>query len=125
MIDTGPFKLEKYTAKVGASFVRDPEYWGKAASPDRIEATFYDDYQPQILALQGGDIDVIQQVPVLQAVGLLNDPAVKIIRTPSSAHEQVHMHYDKEPFKDKRVRQAIALCLDRPKLVDGLMKGRA
>ncbi|MGV8985126.1 MAG: ABC transporter substrate-binding protein [Cypionkella sp.] len=125
MVGTGPFKLEKYTAKVGASFVRNTEYWGAAPLPDRIELTFYDDYQPQILALQGGEIDIIQQIPVLQAVGLLNDPSVTIISTPSSAHQQVHMRTDLEPFKDKRVRQAIALCLDRPKLVQGLMKGKA
>ncbi len=125
MIGTGPFKLEKYTPKVGASFVRNTDYWGKPALPDRVEVVFYDDYQPQILALQGGDIDIIQQVPVLQAVGLLADASVTIISIPSSAHSQVHMRTDTDPFKDKRVRQAIALTLDRPKLVAGLMKGKA
>jgi peptide/nickel transport system substrate-binding protein len=125
MIGTGPFKLEKYTPKVGASFVRNPDYWGEKALPDRIELSFYTDYQPQILALQGGQIDIIQQVPVLQGVGLLNDPNFDIISTPSTAHQQVHMRTDLDPFKDKRVRRAIALCLDRPKLVQGLMKGRA
>ena len=125
MIGTGPFKLEKYTPKVGASFVRNPDYWGAPALPDRVEVTFYDDYQPQVLALQAGEIDMIQQIPVLQAVGLLNDPSVTIVSTPSAAHQQVHMRTDMEPFKDKRVRRAIALCLDRPKLVQGLMKGKA
>jgi peptide/nickel transport system substrate-binding protein len=125
MIGTGPFKLEKYTPKVGASFVRNPDYWGEKALPDRIELSFYADYQPQILAMQGGQIDIIQQIPVLQGVGLLNDPNVDIISTPSTAHQQVHMRTDLDPFKDKRVRRAIALCLDRPKLVQGLMKGRA
>jgi peptide/nickel transport system substrate-binding protein len=125
MIGTGPFKLEKYTPKVGASFVRNDDYWGAKALPDRIEISFYTDYQPQILALQGGQIDVIQQMPVLQGVGLLNNPGVEIISTPSTAHQQVHMRTDLDPFKDKRVRRAIALCMDRPKLVQGLMKGRA
>ena len=125
MNGTGPFKLEKYTPKVGASFVRNPDYWGGQVMPDRIEASFYNDYQPQILALQGGQIDVIQQVPVLQGVGLLNDPNIAIITTPSTAHQQVHMRTDLDPFKDKRVRRAIALCLDRPKIVQGLMKGKA
>lgn len=125
MIGTGPFRLEKYTPKVGASFVRNPDYWGEKALPDRVELSFYADYQPQILALQGGQIDIIQQIPVLQGVGLLNDPNVDIISTPSTAHQQVHMRTDLDPFKDKRVRRAIALCLDRPKLVQGLMKGRA
>jgi peptide/nickel transport system substrate-binding protein len=125
MIGTGPFKLEKYTPKVGASFIRNDDYWGAKALPDRIEISFYTDYQPQILALQGGQIDVIQQMPVLQGVGLLNNPGVEIISTPSTAHQQVHMRTDLDPFKDKRVRRAIALCMDRPKLVQGLMKGRA
>lgn len=125
MTGTGPFKLEKYVPKVGASFVRNDDYWGARALPDRLEFSFYTDYQPQILALQGGQIDVIQQMPVLQGVGLLNNPAIDIISTPSTAHQQVHMRVDLDPFKDKRVRRAIALCMDRPKLVQGLMKGRA
>ncbi|MEI2805670.1 MULTISPECIES: ABC transporter substrate-binding protein [Paracoccaceae] len=125
MVATGPFRLESYTPMVGATFVRNDDYWGEAALPDRVEAVFYSDYQPQILALQSGEIDVIQQMPVLQAVGLLDDPNVTIVSTPSSAHQQVHLRVDVEPFRDKRVRQAIALCLDRPGIVQGLMKGRA
>ena len=125
MIGTGPFKLEKYTAKSGASFVRNPDYWGGPAGPDRVEINFYDDYQPQILAMQAGEVDVITQIPVLQGIGLLSNPDVDIISTPSTAHQQVHMRTDVDPFKDKRVRRAIALCLDRPSIVKGLMKDRA
>jgi peptide/nickel transport system substrate-binding protein len=125
MIGTGPFKLETYTPKVGAAFVRNDDYWGGKPLPDRVEISFYDDYQPQILALQGGQIDFIQQIPILQAAGILNDPNVDMMSTPSTAHSQVHMRTDKDPFKDKRVRQAIALTLDRQKIVGGLMRGKA
>ena len=62
---TGPFKLEKFTPKVGASFVRNDDYWGPKALLDRTEFVFFTDIQPQILALQGGQIDVINQLPVL------------------------------------------------------------
>jgi len=124
MVGTGPFRLETYTPKVGASFVRNPDYWGAAPLPDRIEANFFDDYQPQIFALMGGQIDVIQQLPVLVSSGLLNNPGFTILSTPSSIHNQVHMKVDRGPFTDKRVRRAIALCLDRPALVNGLLQGR-
>lgn len=124
-IATGPFKFEKYTPKVGSSFVRNDDYWGAKALPDRLEYTFYADIQPQILALQGGQVDIIEQAPVLQSVALLSDPGVDIISIPSIAHQQVHMRTDMDPFKDPRVRRAVALCLDRPKLIQGLMKGRA
>ena len=70
-------------------------------------------------------VDVVAQVPVLQGMALLNDPKVDIISLRSSAHTQVHMRTDMAPFTDKRVRQAIALCLDRQKIVKGLFRGRS
>jgi peptide/nickel transport system substrate-binding protein len=120
---TGPFRLEKFTPKVGASFVRNDDYWGEKALPDRVEFTFYDALQPRILALQGGQVDVIDQVPVAGGQALLNDPNITIIQEKSTAHQQVHMRCDTGPFVDKRVRRAMALSIDRDKLVAGLLRG--
>ncbi|WP_027056446.1 ABC transporter substrate-binding protein [Mesorhizobium erdmanii] len=122
---TGPFKLEKYTQNVGASFVRNEDYWGPKVLPARTEFIFFNDIQPQILAMQAGQVDIISLLPALAGVALLNDPTVEILSMKSSAHQPVHMHCDTGLFKDRRVRQAMALCLDREKLVHGLMKGRA
>lgn len=122
---TGPFRLERYTPKVGASFVRYEDYWGEKALPARTEFTFFSDIQPQILALQGGEVDIINIMPVPASVSLANDPNVEIVGLKSTSHHQVHMRCDSEPFKDPRVRRAIALCLERNKLTAGLMKGRA
>jgi peptide/nickel transport system substrate-binding protein len=122
---TGPFKLEKYTAKVGASFVRNPEYWGPKALPARTEFSFFTDQQPQILALQGGQADVLQQVAVQGAQGLINSPDVKLLKIRAATHREVHMRCDMAPFTDKRVRQAIALTLDRKAIVAGLFRGLA
>ncbi len=125
MIATGPFKRESYTPKVGATYVRNEDYWGGPPLPARVELSFYDDLQPQVLGLLGGQIDVIQQVNVQGARPLLDNPAAKILRLKSNAHRQVHMKTQSGPFADKRVRQALALTLDRQKLVDGLFQGMA
>lgn len=122
---TGPFKLEKYTPKVGASFTRFDGYWGKRALPDRVELTYFTDIQPQILALQGGQVDLIEQITVADGRALLHDPRFSVIVEKSSGHEQVHMRCDTGPFTDKRVRQALALSLNRKKLVAGLFQGYA
>ena len=122
---TGPFKLETYTTGVGASFVRNDDYWGTKALLDRTEFAFYADIVPQVLALQAGQVDVISQLPVIQGIPLLDDPNVAITSIRSSGHTQVHMRTDTAPFTDKRVRQAIALTLDRQKVVKGLFRGRA
>jgi peptide/nickel transport system substrate-binding protein len=122
---TGPFRLEKYAAKARASFVRNDEYWGAKAIPDRVLFGFYDSIQAQVLAMQGGQLDVLLHVPVQGSQALLADPRLNIVALKSSAHEQVHMRTDKGPFVDKRVRRAIALCLNRENLARGMFRGRA
>lgn len=122
---TGPFKIDKFTPKVGATFVRNNDYWGPKALPAKTEFLFFTDIQPQILAFQGGQVDVIDSVPALAGVSVLSDPTANIIGIRSSSHQAVHMRCDIEPFNDPRVRRAIALCLDREKLVKGLMRGQA
>ena len=122
---TGPFRLEKYTAKAHASFVRNDQYWGAQAIPDRLLFSFYDSIQAQVLAMQGGQLDVLLHVPVQGSQALLADSHMNIVALKSSAHEQVHMRTDKGVFADKRVRRAIALCLNRENLVRGMFRGRA
>jgi peptide/nickel transport system substrate-binding protein len=124
MIGTGPFKLEKYTPKVGASFVRNEDYWAGPALPARVELNFYNDQQPQVLGLLGGQLDLLQQIVAQGSQSLFDNPAAKIIRLKANTHRQVHLK-NKGIFADKRVRQALALTLDRPALVKGLFRGLA
>jgi peptide/nickel transport system substrate-binding protein len=122
-VGTGPFRVESYTPKVSATLVRNEDYWGQKAFLDRVEITFYPELQAQILALLGGQVDIIDQVPVTGSQALLNNPNIQVMRQPSTAHQELHMKCDSGPLQDKRVRQALALTLDRKRLVDGLIKG--
>ncbi len=122
---TGPFKLERFTPKVGATFVRNENYWGEKANPERMELRFYDEEGPMVLALQGDEVDFVEHFSVSGGKALLDDPNVQVIAIRTATHRQIHMRTDKEPFTDNRVRQAIALSLDRPALVDGLWEGKA
>ena len=123
-VGTGPFKLGSYTPKSGATFTRNASYWGKKALPSQTVFTFYDTQNPSILALTGGTIDVVGQFAVAGAQELLTG-SYNIIKLKSSAHRQLSMRNDKAPFTDPRVRQAIALTLDRPAIVKALFQGFA
>jgi peptide/nickel transport system substrate-binding protein len=125
-VGTGPFVMKSYTPKVGASFTRNQAYWGTKALPSATEFTFYDTPTPMILALTGGSIDVLGQFAVSGGEQLLAPGApYNIINLKSSAHRQLSMRCDQAPFTDPRVRQAIALTLDRPAIITALFKGQA
>jgi len=122
---TGPFKLEKFTPKVGLTVVRNDDYWGPKANVDKLDIKFYDEEAPMILALQGDEVDFVEHFSVSGGKALLGDDNIQVIAVKAATHRQLHMRTDKEPFTDKRVRQAIALSIDRQALVDGLWEGQA
>jgi peptide/nickel transport system substrate-binding protein len=122
-VGTGPFKLSSYTQNVSASFTANPDYWGGAPNLASTEFTFYSSQAPQILALQGGQVDVVVQFVVQGAQSLLNSSSYNIIKLKSANHRELSMRCDQAPFTDPRVRQAIALSLDRPAMVQALLDG--
>ena len=125
-IGTGPYILKEYRPEQGATYVKNPNYWGKGKPyMDGVEASYYDDNSPLVLAMQGGEIDVVPQIPFQGSQALFQDPSIVVLENPSSEYRGLHMRVDKKPFDDKRVRQALALCIDRPELVEGLFEGRA
>jgi peptide/nickel transport system substrate-binding protein len=123
-IGTGPFTLGSYTPKSGATFNRNESYWGTKASPAQTIFTFYDTTAPAILALTSGSIDVVGQFTVTGGEALLSG-SYNVIKLKSSAHRELSMRCDQTPFTDPRVRQAVALTLNRPQIVQALFKGYA
>ena len=126
MMGTGPFKFESFNPGVGANFVANPDYWDSSRPPflDRVELKYYADLQPQVLALQGGVVDVVSGVSYSSVRGLLADSNFTLLAVPSSYTRQLSMRCDKKPFDDARVRRAVALALDRPAAVQGLLDGK-
>jgi len=122
-IGTGAFKLGSYSQGSGATFTANPDYWGGKPNLDGTAFSFYPEQQPQILALQGGSVDVVVQFVPSGAQALLNNSQYTIIKLQSSNHRELSMRCDQEPFTDARVRQAIAYSIDRPALIKTLLLG--
>ena len=96
------------------------------ALPDRIEFTFFADMQPQILALQGGQVDIIKQMPVLagrrpaqRSECRHHQPAID--GAPAGAHAQRPRSVQGHAGAPRhRARASTGRSLSQ-----GLMKGRA
>jgi peptide/nickel transport system substrate-binding protein len=124
-IGTGPFVMTSYTVNKGATFARNTHYWGALAKPKGTNFTFYATQTPAVLALASGDIDVLAAFSVSGGQQLLNNSSYNVIRLKSSAHRELSMRCDTPPFTDPRVRQAIALTLNRSQIVQALFQGYA
>ena len=75
-VGTGLFKLISYRPQEGATFERNPDYWD-APKPylDRLEIQTFESPQPMVLALQSGDVQVVQQLSYIDAQGIATPPA--------------------------------------------------
>jgi peptide/nickel transport system substrate-binding protein len=124
---TGPWRLEKYTPNVGVTYTKNPDYWDKARQPlgSGNEIKFYEKEEAGILGVQGGEVDVLAHFSPVGGEPLLTDQNVEVLELRSSVHRQLHMRTDKEPFNDKRVRQAVALLINRDDIVQGLLEGKS
>ena len=125
-VGTGPFKMTKFTAKQGATFVKNPTYW-QAGRPylDGVNVQFIDDTQAEALALQSGSVDVMLSTPYQGSQALFSASGIKVLTTPSTMSRFLHMRVDMAPFTSKAVRQALAYTIDRPALVTDLFDGKA
>ena len=123
---TGAFKITSYTPGVGAKYDRYTGWWGGTAPLDGVDATYYTDAAAADAALLGGTLDLLGQIQLGTDRSLFNNPAVQIFTAHGATHRQVPMRVDlNNPFKDAKVRQAVALTLDRPAIINTLFNNFA
>jgi peptide/nickel transport system substrate-binding protein len=122
MIGTGAFRLKSQN-KQRAELVRFNGYWGGKAPLDRVVITFYADPAPMVLALRGGQLDVVVQMSPQQARSFKNSSRYRVYTVPVSSHNMFGLRVDTDPFKDARVRRAIALTLNRPDVINRVLLG--
>jgi peptide/nickel transport system substrate-binding protein len=125
-IGSGPWRFDRRAGEA-IQYVPNAGYWDPTHRPraSRSDIRFYDSEQSEVIALLGRDRDVVTQFSVSGGKALLRNPDVRVLEVRAAQHRQVHMRTDREPFRDKRVRQAVALLLNRRGYVDGLFDGRA
>lgn len=123
-IGTGAFKLETLTPKVGAQFQKNPRYWREGLPYlDSAQIKYFANTSAGVLAMQGGEIDIYPQLVYAGAEPLIQNPDLQVGQVRSNSYRELFMRVDRPPFDDKRVRQALALCIDRDAVVQGVMGG--
>jgi peptide/nickel transport system substrate-binding protein len=123
-IGTGPFKLVSYEPDRMIVVARNEAYYD-APRPylDRIEVVVYPDPTAEASAMISGDTDLMQNAAASEFARLSSSDGVTPLRVPSGQFLNINMGCDQKPFSDVRVRQALALTIDREAMVGFVAQG--
>jgi peptide/nickel transport system substrate-binding protein len=115
-IATGPFILDQYEPGGTSVYKRNPDYWDQPYPyVDTHQSTSVADNTTAITALISGQnmyVERISDADLDLAKRGLSD--VKVEKPPLPAFRRVALNTRIKPYDDPRVRQALALCFDRP-----------
>ena len=134
---TGPFMLRSRQPGVRTELAANPAYWDKVESNvSEVIFTPIGNDATRVAALVSGDIDMMQPVPVQDAQRIAAHPDLRMISGPElrtiflgmdqSRDELLYSNVkSRNPFKDKRVRQAFYQAIDIEAIKSRIMRGAA
>ena len=73
--------------------------------------------------MQGGQLDLIPQFGYQEGRPLFRNKALQVFRQKSAVHREIPMAVDSDAWRDRRVRVAMALLLNRPSIMKTLFGG--
>jgi peptide/nickel transport system substrate-binding protein len=123
-VGTGPFKLVSFEPERLIVVTRNDAYYDKERPYlNRVEVAVYPDPTAEGSALIAGGSDLMLSVQPTEYARLEKASGVQALRVPSGQFCNVNMGCDQKPFSDVRVRQALALTVDRAAMVELVAEG--
>jgi peptide/nickel transport system substrate-binding protein len=147
-VGTGPFEFVEWVKDDHITLKAFPDYWGGKAYLDQLIFKVIPDPSARLMALQAGEIDGMEYPDPAQLEIIKNDPKLQLVSQAGmnigyialncgegyvdkngnyqwDDGEEVAVPGAFEPFKDIRVRQAIAYAINKEAIVKNLYKGAA
>jgi peptide/nickel transport system substrate-binding protein len=115
---TGPYAVERWAAGRAIVMARNPASSGAPAVLPGLVITWSPEPAQRLLEIRSGTVDGIDAVGKRDADVVKADPALRLVERPSVNMFGIAMSNAYKPFDDERVRQAIAMGIDRRHIVD-------
>jgi len=141
VVGTGPYKLGAFKRGESLSLVRHDAHWAEATPWERVTLKFISADAPRITALVTGGVDAIEGVPPADIAKLKTSDALRVERRVSWRTIFFHVEQftdrspwitdkagqpmEKSPLKDRRVRRAMSLALNRRAITGSILDGLA
>lgn len=117
-IGTGPYQIESWERGNQITFSRFDDYWGEPAIAETAVLRWNQEGAARLLELQAGTADVITNVSPDDFAVVEGDDSLQLLPISGPNVLYLGMLNTVEPFNDPLVRQAIAMGIDRQRVVD-------
>jgi peptide/nickel transport system substrate-binding protein len=138
---SGPYTLTGFRFGEFVAMRRNPHWFGDPAAFEEAEFRVIPTDSSRVAALLARDVQAIDEVPVQDIARLRGDDGVALAQTSGKRVMYVAMDMDrdvtphirdvngqpmtKNPLRDRRVRLAMSLAINRAAIVDRVMEGAA
>jgi peptide/nickel transport system substrate-binding protein len=140
VIGTGPYRFTAWTNSESLAIARHEEYWGERAPWQSVTLRTIARDPSRVAALLAGDVDAIDLVPTADKARLAADARFRLFSGPAAVVHYIAMDAARaesphvaardgaalpNPLRDRRVRQALSMAIDRNAIATRLMEGSA
>lgn len=125
LVCTGPFVFKGGRSNYQWVFEANPDYWGGKPKINRLELFVVPDENTRLAQYENGELDFIEP-PVSQLDRIRKDPALsrELLTRPRARSIVFGLNQTVQPaFRDRRVREALALAFDRKLISQVLLQG--
>ncbi|HEY3426617.1 MAG TPA: peptide ABC transporter substrate-binding protein [Negativicutes bacterium] len=124
-IGSGPFKFKEWRIAEAIVLQANPSYFRGKPTLDSIVYKIIPDTNILLTQLRSGEVDIVSNIAYAQLDQVKGIAGIRSIITPNMIWEHLDFNLDNALFQDKRVRQAIALGIDRQAMIDTVLKSIA
>lgn len=117
-VGTGPYMVSEWNRGESITFTAYPEYWGKAPEAETLVFRWSTESAARLLELQSGTIDGFDNVGPDDFTTIEGDANLHLQIRPALNIFYVGMTNSFPPFDNVKVRQAVAMGIDRQRIVD-------
>ncbi len=135
VMGTGPYKITGWTPEQRITMTQNADWWDKHTG--NVKEVIYTPIKSdptRVAALLSGDVDMLTDLPTQDIARLRQDSKLKVVDGPEvrtiylapdmGSPELKHSNIKgKNPFADKRVRQALSMAIDREAIKRNIMRG--
>lgn len=123
-VGTGPFKVVEWQRGSHLTLEAHDAYWEEGLPlASRVNWRFMPEAEPRMLAIQGGEIDITNEVPYQQIEQVQGAGDIIVEPIQGVTHQYLAFNCAEGPFADVRARKAVAHAIDKEVIVEGALWG--